>query len=95
MSVHAKSIAALPGLILPLSIYLPAVALITVLSYLLLRKVCGLDPRTAIFSSSMGGLAPSIAASEVMDADSSVVSTFQIIRYFSVIALALLLGYIF
>ena len=94
MNVSKRSIIALPSVIKPLLVYVAGVAVVTFIVFLLAKKIGKLDNRTAVFCSSMGGLAPTIAASEAMDADSSVVSTFQIIRYFTVIALALMLGYV-
>ena len=94
MSVSKESIIALPSVIKPLLVYVAGVVVVTFIVFLLAKKIGKLDNRTAVFCSSMGGLAPTIAAAESMDADASVVSTFQIIRYFTVIALALMLGYV-
>lgn len=94
MSVNKASILTLPTIIKPLLVYVVCVVVVTFLVFLLAKYVGKLDNRTAVFCSSMGGLAPTIATSETMDADSSIVSTFQVIRYFTVIILALLLGYV-
>lgn len=94
MSVNKESILTLPSIIKPLLVYVACVIFVTFIVFLLAKFVGKLDNRTAVFCSSMGGLAPTIATSETMDADSSIVSTFQIIRYFTVIFLGLLLGYV-
>lgn len=92
INVTLASILKIPSLIVPIIVSLLLIFLIMYLSYLLLIKVGNLDKRSALFSSTLGGLTPSIAMAEAMGADSATVSTFQVIRYFSVIALALVLG---
>jgi membrane AbrB-like protein len=92
INVTLTSLVRIPGLIVPIIVSLLLIFMIMYLSYLLLVKVGGLDKRSALFSSTLGGLTPSIAMAEAMGADSSTVSTYQVIRYFSVIALALVLG---
>ena len=94
LSVDMQSLLALRNVVAPLSVYLVAVIAITFLIFLVLHNIGKLDARTSLFSSALGGLAPTIAMAETLGADSSIVSTFQVIRYFSVIALALMLGYI-
>ena len=92
ISVTLTSIIRIPSLIVPIIVSLLLIFLIMYISYVLLVKIGNLDKRSALFSSTLGGLTPSIAMAEAMGADSAIVSTFQVIRYFSVIALALVLG---
>lgn len=94
MQVTAVGLLSLPGLIVPLLAYLCLTALAVALAYLLVRRAGGCDALTALFSASMGGLSPSIAAADAMGADVAAVTAFQILRYFSVIILALTLGYL-
>ncbi len=94
LNVTAASLPGLPGLIVPLIGYLGLTAAAVAAAYLLLRTFGGYDPLTALFSASMGGLSPGIAAADAMGADTAAVTVFQILRYFSVVILALILGYL-
>lgn len=92
LNVTLASLMLFPSLIVPIIVSLLLIFIIMYISYRLLVKIGKLDKRSALFSSTLGGLTPSIAMAEAMGADSSIVSTFQVIRYFSVIAFALVLG---
>lgn len=94
LNVTAASLLSLPALIVPLTGYLCLTASAVAAAYFLLRTFGGYDPLTALFSASMGGLSPSIAAADAMGADTATVTVFQILRYFSVVILALTLGYL-
>lgn len=92
LNVTLASLVYIPNLIVPIVVSLLLIFLIMYVSYRFLIKIGNMDKCSALFSSTLGGLTPSIAMAEAMGGDSSIVSTFQLIRYFSVIALALVLG---
>ena len=92
LNVTLASLMYIPSLIVPIIVSLILILLIMYVSYRFLVRIGNMDKCSALFSSTLGGLTPSIAMAEAMGGDSSIVSTFQLIRYFSVIALALVLG---
>lgn len=92
LNVTMASLSQIQRKLVPLAVYLCLIAGVIWMVYHMLRRVAGLDGRTALFAATMGGLSPSIAMAEAVGADSTVVSSFQVIRYFTVIALALVLG---
>lgn len=94
LQITVAGLLSLPALVVPLAGYLCLTAAAVALAYLLIRRAGGYDPLTALFSASMGGLSPSIAMADAMGADAATVTAFQILRYFSVIILALTLGYL-
>jgi uncharacterized protein len=95
LEVNLASIQYLPNLVVPMLVYILMTLLFCFALAKLLEKVAHMDKMTALFAASPGGLAPGIIMASDMGADASIVSIFQLVRYFTVIFLAIVIGFIF